>query len=104
VQKIRSGGTWRQRTVGVVLACGAMTALGLGIAAPANAATLGRVSVSTSENAFPSKTPSWEQVERATKQAGLNACKNVYGGTKRVLLNNFHKEGSFIVSTWWCQS
>lgn len=96
----------QRKLVGVVLACGAVAALGIGLAAPANAATLGKITNYAPGYVFKSERPSRQEVSNTIWRTAWEACRRDHRATRSVELvsyTQFSNRGQ-VTSTWNCRN
>ena len=96
----------RRKLVDVVLACGMVAALGIGLGTPANAATLGQITNYAPGYVFKSEKPSRKEVSRTIWRTAWEACRRDHPATKSVELVRYTQFGNRgqVTSTWNCRN
>jgi hypothetical protein len=94
------------RTAKMILAGAAFATAAIGMAVPANAATLGSITNYAPGYVFRSATPGRAEVESTVRDGAFGACRNDHAATKSVRLVSFSQAGprGQVTSTWECLS
>ena len=94
-----------RRLASGALACGAATALVLGLATPASAKTVGQITNWAPGYVFKSASPSKEEVFKTIWATAWRGCRLESKATKSVELTKFQQSGprGLVISWWNCR-